>query len=347
MLKSEVPPTLEQLQTISKPKDLTLWGVYLLILKKTGSQTKLYGGSATKVKHWRDNGEGLEFRWKCYDQISTHRRKMPAGVVKAIADGYCIRSKLALCVLKKPASKQIKAYGSFTLLLESVLAAMFWTMRSLDSVNPYMLNNIRIWQLKTYKWGGLNAFVAYRIPNIKVGRKPVMTSTRGIEYIKEKREIAQEGERRRRANMTPVVREARRRAGRERERRRRAAMTTKEKAAAREKARKKYQGFSEEKREEKRAGMRDYGLKRRAAETQEERDTRLATTKKQNATIRARSPERLRIQARDYARKQQQRSARKNWAETSRKRSRNTIQRKIQKRIGKMSEKSYDTALKV
>jgi hypothetical protein len=252
MLKSEVPPTLEQLQTISKPKDLTLWGVYLLILKKTGSQTKLYGGSATKVKHWRDNGEGLEFRWKCYDQISTHRRKMPAGVVKAIADGYCIRSKLALCVLKKPASKQIKAYRSFTLLLESVLAAMFWTMRSLDSVNPYMLNNIRIWQLKTYKWGGLNTFVAYRIPNIKVGRKPGMTSTRGIEYIKEKREIAQEGERRRRANMTPVVREARRRAGRERERRRRAAMTTKEKAAAREKARKKYQGFSEEKREEKR-----------------------------------------------------------------------------------------------
>jgi hypothetical protein len=121
VLQSDDPPTIDFWKSLPvfslKP---LAWGVYALVLEKTGCESLVYIGSGT-------NSElGVAHRLRDYDRF-TH---LPLYVSKALEEGYKIVHKGLLAKAPMPSASIMPTIRTLFITLEGTFQAVFWTLHT-------------------------------------------------------------------------------------------------------------------------------------------------------------------------------------------------------------------------
>jgi hypothetical protein len=143
VLDLATPPTLDWLKNL--PKDsFQVWGVYVIILEKLGSQPQVYVGSGTSAL------EGIKGRWRNYDVDQS----VPSGVRRAKANGYHISSKGLLAWGPIPASVAMPPIRVLFVALEAAFTFAFGAFN--DKVTFTLEQaSLCLWARKELGYGGL------------------------------------------------------------------------------------------------------------------------------------------------------------------------------------------------
>ena len=143
VLDSATPPTLDWLKNLPK-NSFQVWGVYVIILEKLGSQPYVYIGSGTSAF------EGVKSRWRQYDVDQS----VPSGVRRAKAAGYHISSKGLLAWGPIPAGVAIPPIRVLFVALEAAFTFAFGAFN--DKVTFTIEQaGICLWARKELEYGGL------------------------------------------------------------------------------------------------------------------------------------------------------------------------------------------------
>ncbi|KAI8935312.1 hypothetical protein NX059_007898 [Plenodomus lindquistii] len=141
-LSSATAPPLSFFTGLSSYIPRNKWGVYVMVLRKRGFLPRLYIGSRTAKK-------GVRAR------ISEHYRGIltPKYVAAALEQGFKITHIAMLAECPIPSAANIPRLRVVIVLLEALLACMYWTMYSLEK--HYGFGNLCKWDKDTLQWGGL------------------------------------------------------------------------------------------------------------------------------------------------------------------------------------------------
>lgn len=136
-------PTLARLKAIPTTV-IDCWGVYLLILEKEGSPSKVYVGSGTNAEY------SIPARFEAYEKMD----HLPVYVEKAINDGYNITHKKLLCWTPSiPRPGKVPITRLLIVGLEGTLAYLFGAMRKV--YGDWGMGHICPWGLDSLEYGGL------------------------------------------------------------------------------------------------------------------------------------------------------------------------------------------------
>jgi hypothetical protein len=129
LLNSADPPSISWLQEHHADAPPNVWGIYLLILRKSGQRPLVYVGSGTAAHR------GLRAR------LSEHsRRKMSPTYLKwALANGYDISHTILLATCPIPSSSLIPVLRTTIVALESSFAALFWALQNKSKSYGYQV----------------------------------------------------------------------------------------------------------------------------------------------------------------------------------------------------------------
>jgi hypothetical protein len=117
VLQSSTPPTVAFFKSL--PTDpYKVWGVYLLVLEKQNSRTKIYIGSGTNAE------SGVSSRLRHYD-IKAYD-VLPLYVNEALEEGYTIVHKGLLCSAPLPPAGVVPTTRLLFLALEAAFTFAFW-----------------------------------------------------------------------------------------------------------------------------------------------------------------------------------------------------------------------------
>lgn len=125
---------------------LKIWGVYVIILKKSGHKYLIYIGSGT-------SSHGLRSRFANYD----YRNALGRFVTRALDQGYTIVHKGLLCWAPKPTTENKFLLRGIMLLLEATFHIIFWSMVSRKK--DYCLPHLCPWPIESLKYGGCNTHI--------------------------------------------------------------------------------------------------------------------------------------------------------------------------------------------
>ncbi|KAF2417225.1 hypothetical protein EJ08DRAFT_84066 [Tothia fuscella] len=99
-----------------------VWGVNVLVLKKSGAPPALYIGCGTEATR------GVVSRFQGYD--GKDACTMPKQVIKAFAEGYKIVHKGLLLTAPLPSAANVPRYRLLSVSMEAALSFLFWSMHS-------------------------------------------------------------------------------------------------------------------------------------------------------------------------------------------------------------------------
>jgi hypothetical protein len=119
------------------------WGVYALVLQKSGHRSKIYIGSCTSAK------QGVTARFREYDT----GRHIPLYVKKALDEGYVISRKVLLARCPLPEFVNVSPYRVMMLALEGAFACIFWAMYRRDT--DYGFQHLCPWPMTSFTYDGL------------------------------------------------------------------------------------------------------------------------------------------------------------------------------------------------
>lgn len=140
-LLSPSPPTIAWFKTLpTKAKDL--WGVYVIVLEKSGCRPRIYIGSSTGMAN------GIATRLRDY----TYRERMPLYVGMSVDKGYTITHKGLLCWLNTPPPVLRLPTRSLILLLECTFSLVLWAMHSREKT--YGMPNLLSWSVDAFQYDG-------------------------------------------------------------------------------------------------------------------------------------------------------------------------------------------------
>jgi hypothetical protein len=114
VLQSTTSPTVAYFKTLPS-NGRGIWGVYLLVLEKKGSRSRIYIGSATS------EAGGAQARFRQYDNGKT----VPQYVQKALNDGYRIVHRGLLCWTPEPSAVKGFMLRTILLAIEATLSIVF------------------------------------------------------------------------------------------------------------------------------------------------------------------------------------------------------------------------------
>ncbi|KPM39959.1 Carbamoyl-phosphate synthase arginine-specific large chain [Neonectria ditissima] len=142
VVQSTVPPTLQYFKNLPR-KISRRWGIYAIVLEKSGCRPKLYIGSGTAAVM------GVGNRFQQYDAGIL----LPLYVEKAMDDQYTITHKGLLCWIPTPTAALIPVNRVLMFALEATLAYMFWAMKARNG--DYGMGHICLWDRTTLEYDGL------------------------------------------------------------------------------------------------------------------------------------------------------------------------------------------------
>lgn len=141
VLRSATPPTIAFFKAL--PSNARgLWGVYLILLEKSGCRPRIYIGSGTGSQG------GLLYRWRDYNDPL----RVPLYVKKALDEGYRITHKGALCWTPIPSSAKRFPLRALFLILETVFSLALWAMVS--RTKTYYMPKLLSWPIETLEYDG-------------------------------------------------------------------------------------------------------------------------------------------------------------------------------------------------
>ena len=138
---SKVPPSRTLFQSL--PTDFKkVWAVYAVVLVKSARRPKICIGSGLNTD------AGVSKRMKQYETLTN----LPRGVKEAMDDGFSILHKGLLCWTKVPSSSETVSLRSLFLIIETVLALVFWSMQS--RTKDYGMPHLCPWDIEVLDYDG-------------------------------------------------------------------------------------------------------------------------------------------------------------------------------------------------
>lgn len=120
------------------------WGVYLVVLEKSGHPSQIYIGSGTCAR------TGVIFRLQCYDREDN----LPDKVQKALSAGWKIKHKGLLCSIPIPFSGRQPVLRGLFLALEATFTYVFWAYKNKEKAYGRSFS-LCPWQPRDLEYGGL------------------------------------------------------------------------------------------------------------------------------------------------------------------------------------------------
>ncbi|RAO70648.1 uncharacterized protein BHQ10_006660 [Talaromyces amestolkiae] len=146
VLLSSNPPSVEWFESLPSEIPKRHWGVYLLVLKRPGSdRPQLYIGSGTAAIG------GVFARVSSYH--SSGSTSFPRYVGDSIREGYSIVHHTLLAWCPIPAREDLQKFRIAVIIMEAVLSSLFWPMRRRTSL--YGLEYTCPWSQDSFEWDGL------------------------------------------------------------------------------------------------------------------------------------------------------------------------------------------------
>lgn len=145
VLKASTAPSLQWMKSLDTTVPKLVWGVYVLVLEKSGRSSLIYIGSGTAANR------GVRAR------LGEHRRggvASPQLVSKAMHDGYKITHMALLAQCPAPSPGNIPVFRTVVLALEAALSCVFWAMRSRTKSYGFSASS-RLWPRDSFEWNGL------------------------------------------------------------------------------------------------------------------------------------------------------------------------------------------------
>lgn len=118
--------------------------IYLLVLEKHGSRSKIYIGSGTQATK---GGLQTSNQYDRNDDVSVN-------IEKALKDGYSIANTGLLCWFSMPSAAEILVLRVFSVALEAMFTFVFWTPR-FKTKYGYGMTDICPWARRTLPYDGL------------------------------------------------------------------------------------------------------------------------------------------------------------------------------------------------
>jgi hypothetical protein len=143
VLQSSSPPSLAWLDSLDSSVPKHVWGIYVLVYRKSGALPQVYVGSGTATNR------GLRAR------VSEHHRSKASShyITKAHQDGYRLTKSAVLATCPIPTSADAFARRTVVVAVEAVFACIFWPLR--DPTKSYGLSEFCPWLPSLFEYGGL------------------------------------------------------------------------------------------------------------------------------------------------------------------------------------------------
>jgi Pyruvate/2-oxoacid:ferredoxin oxidoreductase delta subunit len=143
VVQSVSAPPLSWFESLSTFIPKNTWGVYVLVLRKSGYDPLLYIGSGTATYR------GVRVR------LREHRDGIlsPVNVKKALEFGYSITHMALLAHCDIPSAANIPKIRTVIAALEAVFTAVFWAL--VPSENAFGLSHMCPWDRDAFEWLGL------------------------------------------------------------------------------------------------------------------------------------------------------------------------------------------------
>ena len=140
VLQAATPPAVSFFKSLPGSYD-SHWGVYVVVLEKYGSRSRIYVGSAT--------GEyGLRSRFKCYDK----KQVLPKKVEDSLNEGFKIVHRGILCSTPRPTAALRPTFRMLILALESTFTFLFWAISSKTRFK--IGQSVCPWDVSTFEYDG-------------------------------------------------------------------------------------------------------------------------------------------------------------------------------------------------
>lgn len=145
-IQAREPPEVNFFKTL--PSDARKrWGVYALVLEKTGCDSLVYIGSGTEARR------GVLMRWHHYDKPDTYEHILPNYVRDALKEGYTVTHKGLLVWTSLPPAEHVPIRRLLFVAIETTLSFLFWTMHSTSK--DYGIGSCCLWPRDSFSYLGL------------------------------------------------------------------------------------------------------------------------------------------------------------------------------------------------
>lgn len=146
-MQASTPPSISFFRQLPD-KGRRRWGIYAIVLKKTGSIPKVYIGSST------NSSGGIEKRFYSYGKnLTGNNAAVPQMVRKAVADNYEITHKGIIVWQRAPTAGDIPRQRLLLVAIEATLSFYFWTMVS--RTKDYHMEDCCPWPRDLFTYHGL------------------------------------------------------------------------------------------------------------------------------------------------------------------------------------------------
>jgi hypothetical protein len=143
VLQSSTPPTTAFFKSL--PTDYKkVWRIYLLILEKQDSRTKIYISSGTSTT------SDVSAHLSQYDK----KQNLPVNVKIALDEGYTIVHKGLLCSAPIPSAGEVPIARLLFVPLEAVITFVFWAAKS-KTADMFGFADMCPWDRDTLEYDGL------------------------------------------------------------------------------------------------------------------------------------------------------------------------------------------------
>lgn len=143
VLQAEAPPSSDWIEKLSTSIPFNVWGVYVMVLRRTGNKPLLYIGSGTSSK------TGVRARLGEYDRGVL----LPRYLDKALKKGYNIVHKALLLSCPIPTSANIPTFRVALTAVEAALACVFGAFHNRNK--KYGFGDLCPWSQDLFEWHGL------------------------------------------------------------------------------------------------------------------------------------------------------------------------------------------------
>lgn len=143
-IRAPTPPSVEWLEAL--PDDLPIhhWGVYVLVLRKSGHVPLVYVGSGTAFY------QGVRARVKAHVNGNVNTTD---SIRQATQDGYKIVHYALLAYCPTPAPANLPKLRTVVMVMEAAFTAVFWALYRHD--RTYGLAHQCPWPRDLFEWSGL------------------------------------------------------------------------------------------------------------------------------------------------------------------------------------------------
>lgn len=147
VFQSVTPPTIQffkSLPTEHVHSSIVRWGIYVIVLEKSGCRPRIIIGSGT------NSSRGVKARLNQYDDGAY----LPVYVKTSLDAGFTIVYKGLLCWMPNPRPVNVPVFRLLMFALEATLSYMFWAMRT-PSGADYGMSHVCVWDRQTMEYDGL------------------------------------------------------------------------------------------------------------------------------------------------------------------------------------------------